>query len=475
MDSWSDDQIQVRVTLYLERSQVAHILGQFMQNRGNKVVNRFYNPYNLRPSATFGSEDNGPVMEKFIREKYEGCFRGAKPGSVLRGGQESIGLQHPPRPLVKQRQQSLNDVGSHISTARSSRPEEEMARRHRRPAVELTQELGRVIPSPRPTQAFEGAGPLMEARDETQMSKRRPAQEMDFPGASRNARVILNSNGGLETATGSMGLGNPGSWSAQSPLVPGRSASTGAVEGLLGNNPVNNYIVGKPGKIPIKDSWGEMEARQDQADEYGSPGTQQQQQQQQQQALETFFSPLGPYHQPNLMSNNPFRSQMASPSSFDRSPTFQPAIQRCPFTQSSMDSPAYPAQQSPFQPPADQPMDKTAILALYKLAPPAEASSSNNTMMGGGVGGSLPDGMQPIPNNQSGLSRGTLNLSASPTSSYNPFTTTTLAAGPTRTGAVNTTRVDAIRHSSQDSAEIHLKSTARHSIEFFATLSYQSR
>ncbi|KAI9884579.1 MAG: hypothetical protein M1823_003628 [Watsoniomyces obsoletus] len=445
-----------------------------MGKRGNELVNRFYNPNNRRPPAALDADDNGPIMEKYIREKYQGRFRAAQDGSNVRDGQERCSSPPPPQPPPKPRQQMLVGVGSSMSNSASSRPEGQVARRDGRAASESAQQTGRVTQSPETVLWFEAAGRSVGAKNEGERSTMIPGQTVGFSGASRDATVIMDSIGGLETAMGGMGLVNPDPWSTKSLPIPGRSASTSAAEGLTGYNPFDNDTVGQPGNMMAKDSWWEVEARQEGALEHGAATTQPQQPQQQH-IFEQSWNQFGSYHPSNLRSNNPFHSQPASPSPFGRPPTCPPAIQQYPFTQPSVSVGAHTAPQSSFEPPASQTMDKAAILALYKLAPVIERSSSDDRVIDEGVEGPSSNMMQPTTNNQHNIPRGGPDVLPLPTNNHNPLSSNTPAPASIHPGFVNTSRVQSIRHVTKDSADLHLKSTARHSIDFFASLSYQSR
>jgi hypothetical protein len=71
MDSWSNDQVDVRFNIsYIYRSILSNA-GQNMKRVGNIASNRVYNPKNTKPPIPIDADEADSAMERFIRQKYQ--------------------------------------------------------------------------------------------------------------------------------------------------------------------------------------------------------------------------------------------------------------------------------------------------------------------------------------------------------------------------------------------------------------------
>lgn len=228
-----------------------------MRRVGNVSSNRLYNPTNAKASIPLDIDEVDSAMEKYIRQKYQQrLLQGTAPRPSIRHDTGSSSSEEPP-PLPPKPEQRFGfnqrAVSSTFPLSARARQEHEAGSASLNPR---SQQRQGPLPSPKskPSQVF---GASLGGSGGSVESKLTRLKEMGFADETRNATILISSDGSLERAVEKMvAMGErsvapsnrqfPGSSGPESNNVPGRSASMSIAEPSSSNNPFNAATVQAP-------------------------------------------------------------------------------------------------------------------------------------------------------------------------------------------------------------------------------------
>jgi hypothetical protein len=235
MDSWSNEQVEVRVrtgnlpsvfaTTHPSLCGLANVT-QNMKKVGNSTSNRIYNPQNRKAAMPIDVDEVDSAMERFIRSKY-----------VMRnldgdGKRNNIGSRDsdegPPPPLPPK----TGKFGLRAATSifpMSSKAKRQAAARE---AMASTRDLGG-SPSPRlPNKPSKVFGASVEYSLDDMDKKLTKLRDMGFTDNSRNTVVLRGVNGSLERAIEALVRLGEGDRKSPVPIVSPRESSLRATRSL---------------------------------------------------------------------------------------------------------------------------------------------------------------------------------------------------------------------------------------------------
>lgn len=231
MDSWSNDQVEVRV-LALRQDTVTKT-AQNMKRIGNVNSNHTYNPRNTKPSIPIDADEIEGVMERFMRQKYENrAFAvDSAPGSRQNTGSTSSDDRPPPLPPKPSKRfhfpslraaSSTYPVRSHTLSPPTSPGLSGFGRepspppKDKKPAKLLGAEVG-------------------GSRDDGFETKLTYLREMGFADDRRNMQVLRGLDGNVEKSVETLvrlGESSKSSSRTHSPLPPSPLADIGFTNGF---------------------------------------------------------------------------------------------------------------------------------------------------------------------------------------------------------------------------------------------------
>lgn len=231
MDSWSNDQVEVRD--FELRQDACTDKAQSMKRIGNVNSNHTYNPRNTKPSIPIDADEIEGVMERFIRQKYEHRAFAVEsaPGSRQNTGSTSSDDRPPPLPPKPSKRFHFPSLRAASSTfpIRSSPLSP--------PTSPGLSGFGRE-PSPPPKDKkpakFLGAE-VGGSRDDGFETKMAYLREMGFPDDRRNMQVLRGLDGNVERSVETLvrlGEASKSSSRTHSPLPPSPLADVGFTTGF---------------------------------------------------------------------------------------------------------------------------------------------------------------------------------------------------------------------------------------------------
>ncbi|KAL9112418.1 MAG: hypothetical protein Q9227_003260 [Pyrenula ochraceoflavens] len=201
-----------------------------MRTHGNTIVNRIYNPRNIKPSIPLDVDQVDSAVERYIRQKYqERSLADGKPKPLPKNDEEifrssrSSNESPPPLPPKKGRL-----FGFSLRATSSAYPLSKHDRKNL--PIEPTMDnafhvQASPLPGNKPSQVF-GAS-IGGDVDEVFEAKLVTLKEMGFPDDRRNATVLRGLNGNLEKTVESLcRLGEGSRPNSQNPTPVGSARNT---------------------------------------------------------------------------------------------------------------------------------------------------------------------------------------------------------------------------------------------------------
>ncbi|RAL16044.1 putative GTPase activating protein for Arf [Aspergillus homomorphus CBS 101889] len=310
MDSWTDDQVDN------------------MKSHGNNIMNKIFNPKNVKPPVPTDVDEADSCMERFIRQKYQHRSldenKQHKPPSRHDSGYDRSPEGSPP-PLPPK---PARPFGFGLRSASS--------------ATNLNRISNRSAFSPQ-SDRFDSPSPALGVRktsgDASFDSKLATLRDMGFTNERRNAIALRELNGNLDKTIETLVRLGEGNGSA---VRPSASASTPSVDSSKFGNPFDQ-LDSRPAAQPSS-NFNPFDAQPPQ-----QPQQQQQQQQQQQFPQSASMQPLEQSFQ---------GLQVAQP-------LFPHSTGGYPYRQSSLPQPLY--QQAAVTPPATSTLNQSGYVSSPQI------------------------------------------------------------------------------------------------------------
>ena len=201
-----------------------------MRTQGNTLVNRIYNPRNIKASIPLDVDEVDSAVEKYIRQKYqERSLADGKPKPLPKNDDEVFrsprsSNESPPPPLPPKKGRLF---GFSLRATSSAYPLSKHDKKNL--PIEPTMENAFHIHTPplpanKPSQVF---GASIGEVDSELEAKLTTLKEMGFPDERRNATVLRGLNGNLEKTVESLcRLGEGSRPNSQNPTPVGSSRNT---------------------------------------------------------------------------------------------------------------------------------------------------------------------------------------------------------------------------------------------------------
>lgn len=211
MDSWTTEQVEVRHNL-VNGYNTGRTLNcqQNMKKRGNTIVNKEYNPRNVKPDIPVDVDEADSAMERFIRQKYEHrILEDGKPKPPSRDDsgyhtQKSLDESPPPPPIPPKSGRKfgfgLRSVSSTSRLPRSSDKSSISSTSSPRSAT-LGGPLSPSLSLNKQSRVF---GANLGEADSSFEAKLDQLRSMGFPNDKRNASVLKGVGGDMTRAVESL-------------------------------------------------------------------------------------------------------------------------------------------------------------------------------------------------------------------------------------------------------------------------------
>lgn len=200
-----------------------------MKSHGNNIVNKIYNPKNVKPPVPTDIDEEDAAMERFIRQKYEHRTLAdgkPKPPSRHESDRASRTSEDSPPPLPPKTGKGFG-LGLRSGSSHSHRPRSAgRPSSPRSPQSDTYRHESRSPPIPINNKQSRVFGASIGDMSESFEAKLAVLRDMGFPDDRRNATVLRGLNGNLEKTIESLvrlGEGtNPGS-RARTPVAKART------------------------------------------------------------------------------------------------------------------------------------------------------------------------------------------------------------------------------------------------------------
>jgi len=230
MDTWTTEQVEVRVPSVWPSPQLRADIRQNMKRQGNTVANKVYNPKNKKPDMPLDADEIDSAMERFIRKKYqEKSLADGKPEPPLRDDVSPTAYSRspdnsPPPPLPPKKGKFF---GFGLRASSSMYPLSKHDKKKLPPEPQVDRAI-RVT-----SDDYDGLSRTSDARKELSeaeyQSKLAALRDMGFHDLERNTAMLRRLNGNLErTVEALIRLGpsvNEKATSASVPTGPGQDTS----------------------------------------------------------------------------------------------------------------------------------------------------------------------------------------------------------------------------------------------------------
>ncbi|KAL9624475.1 MAG: hypothetical protein Q9160_001438 [Pyrenula sp. 1 TL-2023] len=197
-----------------------------MKNNGNTIVNRKYNPRNVKPNLPLDVEEVDTAVERFIRQKYaERSLGDGRPKPPPKDDDDAFRSSSDSPPRITAKKGRLFGFG--LRATSSAYPASKHDKKNI--PVEPTLENAFHIPPtpPPPNKQSQVFGATIGATDSEFEAKLMSLKEMGFPDNTRNAKVLRGLNGNLERTIESLcRLGEGSNPNSKNPTPVGSARNT---------------------------------------------------------------------------------------------------------------------------------------------------------------------------------------------------------------------------------------------------------